>query len=193
MGRIGRCIILSGPSGVGKGSILKELFKDPTLRLNYSISMTTRSMRAGETNGKEYFFVSREEFEDAIITGQLLEYAEFVGNLYGTPLKYVNDILLRGDNVLLEIEVNGQKQVIEKLPNAVTIFIVPPNLEALEARIRGRRSEPEPIVQQRLNKAKNELLMAKDYQYVVVNDELSKTTMEIAKIIHKIEKENTNA
>lgn len=167
----GLLIILSGPSGVGKGTIRKMFEQDECLNLAYSTSMTTRKPRDGEVNGKDYFFTSKEEFEKAIENDQLLEYAEFVGNYYGTPRKEVERLRREGKNVLLEIEVQGALQVQKKCPDAVSIFIVPPTMEELERRIRGRSTEPEEVVQQRLAKAESELKMAPKYKYTVCNDD----------------------
>ena len=178
----GLLIILSGPSGVGKGTVRQELFKDETLNLAYSISMTTRKPRPNEKEGVDYFFVSEKEFEDKIEKGELLEYAKFVGNYYGTPLKEVNRLRDEGKNVLLEIEVQGAIQVQEKCPDAVSIFIIPPSMEELERRIRGRSTEPEEIIQQRLAKASNEMKMVSQYKYIVCNDD-PKLAAELIKTI----------
>lgn len=167
----GLLIIISGPSGVGKGTIREYFMKDEGLNLTYSISMTTRSPRKNEVDGKDYIFTSKEHFEEAIRDGDLLEWAEFVGNYYGTPLSQIERLRSEGKNVLLEIEVQGAMQVREKCPDAVSIFIIPPSMEELEKRIRGRRSEPEEVVQQRLAKAVREMKMVKDYKYVVCNDD----------------------
>lgn len=167
----GLLIIISGPSGVGKGTIRNFFMNDETLKLAYSISMTTRSPRIGEVDGRDYIFTTKEKFKQAIENGELLEWAEFVGNYYGTPLSIVEELRNQGKNVLLEIEVQGAMQVKEKCPDALSIFIIPPNMEELEKRIRGRRSEPEEIVQQRLAKAAGEIKMVKDYKYVVCNDD----------------------
>ena len=167
----GLLIIISGPSGVGKGTIRNFFMNDEALKLAYSISMTTRSPRIGEVDGRDYIFTTKEQFEQAIENGELLEWAEFVGNYYGTPLSLVEDLRNQGKNVLLEIEVQGAMQVKEKCPDALSIFTIPPNMEELEKRIRGRRSEPEEIVQQRLAKAAGEMKMVKDYKYVVCNDD----------------------
>ena len=167
----GLLIVLSGPSGVGKGTILKEFVNDPELNLAYSVSMTTRKMRPGEVEGVNYNFVDRSAFEQAIREGELLEYAEFVGNYYGTPLKNVEKLRAEGKNVLLEIEVQGCQQVMEKCPDALTIFIIPPSMEELEKRIRGRRTEPEEIVQQRLSKASREMELVDQYKFIVCNED----------------------
>ncbi len=179
----GKLIILSGPSGVGKGTVREKLFEDESLNLAYSISMTTRSPRIGEVEGKHYFFVDKDTFEKKIAEHEFLEYASFVGNYYGTPKSYVDQLLNLGKNVLLEIEVQGALQVMQKCPEALTIFLVPPSMEELEKRIRGRRSEEEHIVQERLNKAKSEIATRDQYKHVVCNDDVLLARDEIAKII----------
>lgn len=181
----GLLIIISGPSGVGKGTIRSYFMDDPELNLVYSTSMTTRCPRVGEQDGVDYFFTDKKKFEEAIAKGELLEWAEFVGNYYGTPLVEVNRLRDEGKNVLLEIEVQGATQVREKCPDALSIFIIPPSMEELEKRIRGRRSEPEEIVQQRLAKAERELTMVKDYKYVVCNDDPKLAADMIALIIRR--------
>ena len=128
--------------------------------------MTTRSPRQGEQDGVDYIFTTKESFENAIKNGELLEWAEFVGNYYGTPMEEVEKLRNEGKNVLLEIEVQGATQVREKCPDALSIFIIPPSMEELEKRIRGRRSEPEEIVQQRLAKADKEMKMMNNYKYI---------------------------
>ncbi|MEY3691866.1 MAG: guanylate kinase [Bacillota bacterium] len=181
----GLLIILSGPSGVGKGTIRKRIMQDPSLNLIYSVSMTTRSIRPGEVDGKDYFFVNQETFQEAINNNYLLEWAEFVGNRYGTPKAEIQKLRQAGKNVLLEIEINGAKQVIAKAtgPGLVTIFLMPPSFEALEARIRKRKTESELIIQERLAKAKREMNLHHDYQYLVVNDDVEKTSQQIIDII----------
>jgi len=179
----GLLIILSGPSGVGKGTVRQELFKDESLNLAYSISMTTRKPRPKEIEGIDYFFVGEDEFKEKIDNHELLEYAQFVGNYYGTPRFYVDQLLDEGKNVVLEIEVQGALQVMEKCPHALTIFLVPPSFEELERRIRGRRTEEESIVQERLNKARKEIATKDEYKYVVVNDDVVKAKEQIANII----------
>lgn len=181
----GMLIILSGPSGVGKGTVREELFKDDSLNLAYSISMTTRKPRPVERDGIDYFFVEEDEFKRKIHEGKLLEWAQFVGNYYGTPKDYVDQLLDEGKNVVLEIEVQGALQVMEKCPEATTIFIVPPSMEELERRIRGRRTEDENIVQQRLAKARKEIATKDEYKYVVENDDILEAKDKIAKIIRE--------
>lgn len=149
----GLLIVLSGPSGVGKGTILKEFVEDPELNLAYSVSMTTRGCGRGKWKASIITLLTVRPLNRRSKTAELLEYAEFVGNYYGTPLKNVEKLRSEGKNVLLEIEVQGCQQVMEKCPDALTIFIIPPSMEELEKRIRGRGTEPEEIVQQRLSKA----------------------------------------
>ena len=179
----GHLFILSGPSGVGKGTVRKELMKDPSLRLFYSVSMTTRSPRPGEVDGKDYYFVTPEQFDDNLRRGNLLEWAEFVGNRYGTPKDKVEEMLCSGKNVLLEIEVNGSMEVLAKCPEAISIYLMPPSFAALEARIRGRSTESEEIIEQRLANARHELTMGDKYKYRVENDDVLRAASEIAAII----------
>ncbi|MFR7591141.1 MAG: guanylate kinase [Longibaculum sp.] len=179
----GLLIILSGPSGVGKGTVRQELFKDESLNLAYSISMTTRKPRPTEKEGVDYFFVSEEEFVAKIENDELLEYAKFVGNYYGTPKFYVEKLLNEGKNVVLEIEVQGALQVMRKCPQALTIFLVPPSFEELERRIRGRRTEAEEVVKERLDKARKEIATKDEYKYVVENDDVLAAKEKIAEII----------
>lgn len=181
----GLLIVLSGPSGVGKGTIRRRVFEDEALNLSYSISMTTRKPRRFETEGVDYFFVDEDFFVNNIEKGNFLEFAKFVGNYYGTPKDYVEKLRNEGKNVFLEIEVEGAKQVLSKMEgeDILSIFLVPPSLEELERRIRGRRSEPEDIVQERLNKAKREIGLKDSYQYIVLNDTVARASEEIKRII----------
>lgn len=171
MNQRGLLIIFSGPSGVGKGTVRDLFIENEELNLAYSISMTTRAPRAGEVDGEDYFFVSRETFLKAIENGELLEYAEFVGNFYGTPIAEVNRLRDEGKNVLLEIEVQGALQVIERAPDALSIFLVPPNMEELRRRIEGRRTESAELVHERLSKAAKEMELVNQYRYVICNDD----------------------
>lgn len=179
----GLLVVISGPSGVGKGTVRKALFEMTNHNLTYSVSMTTRNKRPGEIDGKDYYFVSKEEFENKIKDGKFLEYAQFVGNYYGTPLDKVNEQLDNGNEVVLEIEVEGAQQVKEKMPDCVTIFIVPPGREALYDRLKGRGTETEEIIQERIAKADREFKKAKIYDYIVVNDEVSNAADKIMAII----------
>ena len=161
--------------------------KDPTLNLWYSVSLTTRNQRPGEVNGREYYFVSEKEFEENLDRGNLLEHATFVGHHYGTPLDKMVEKRNEGKNVILEIEVNGTLQVLEKLKgeDIVSIFLMPPSFKDLEARIRGRSTEGEQAIEERLAKAKREMGMSKHYAYVVTNDNVARATAEIQGIIRK--------
>ncbi len=179
----GLLIVLSGPSGVGKGTVRKALFDMPNHNLVYSVSMTTRKMRPGERDGVDYYFVSKDEFEQLIHEGKFLEYAEFVGNYYGTPLDKINENLERGNEVVLEIEVDGALQVKKKVPNCVMIFLVPPGKEALYERLRRRGTESEEIIEERVQKANREFKKAKYYDYIVVNDEVHNAADRIMAII----------
>ena len=181
--RRGLLIVLSGPSGVGKGTVRKALFERADHDLVYSISMTTRSPRVGETNGVEYHFVSKEDFLNQIEKGNLLEYAEFCDNYYGTPLDKVNEQLESGQEVVLEIEVQGAMQVKEKMPDGVYIFIAPPSMKALEERLIHRGTEDQTIIQKRLQKARNEIKVASEYGYMVVNDTVENAADRIMAII----------
>lgn len=184
----GLLIIISGPSGVGKGTIRKEIMDDETLNLAYSVSMTTRKIRDGEIDGKDYYFVSNEEFDRNIKEDNLLEWAEFVGNKYGTLKSEIERLRNLGKNVLLEIEVNGTKQVLQKCQgdDVLSIFLIPPSLEELENRIRARSTESEEAIQKRLAKAEKELKMQDDYKYVVLNDDRHRAANEIKTIIRQI-------
>ncbi|WP_369902971.1 guanylate kinase [Bacillus manliponensis] len=168
----GLLIVLSGPSGVGKGTVRKELFSQENTNLQYSISMTTRKPREGEVDGVDYFFRTKEEFEEMIRNDQLLEWAEFVGNYYGTPIEYVEQTLEQGKDVFLEIEVQGALQVKKAFPEGVFIFLAPPSLSELKNRIVGRGTETEEVIQNRLTVAKEEIEMMDAYDYVVENDEV---------------------
>ena len=179
----GLLVVISGPSGVGKGTVRKALFSMPNHNLVYSVSMTTRPMRPGEQEGVDYYFVSREEFEKRIEEGKFLEHAEFVGNYYGTPLDKVNERLEAGNEVVLEIEVEGALQVKRKVPECVMIFIVPPGKQALYDRLRKRGTECEEIIEARIEKANREFKLAKYYDYIVVNDEVNNAADRIMAII----------
>lgn len=167
----GLLIVISGPSGVGKGTVRRFFENDERLSITYSTSMTTRLPRNGEVDGRDYFFTTKEKFENAIKNGELLEYAQFVGNYYGTPAAEVERLRNEGKNVLLEIEVQGATQVQQKVDEAVTIFIIPPSMEELERRIRGRQTEAEEIIQQRLAKAQQEMKLMGQYKYIVCNED----------------------
>ncbi len=179
----GLLIVLSGPSGVGKGTVRKELFTQPDTNYEYSVSMTTRSPREGEVDGTDYFFKTREDFESLIEQNKLLEYAEYVGNYYGTPLDYVNETLDAGRDVFLEIEVVGAAQVRAIAPDGLFIFLAPPSLSALEDRLVGRGTETSEVIQSRVLKAREELEMMNLYDYVVENDEVQNACDRINAIV----------
>lgn len=189
----GLLIILSGPSGVGKGTVRKQVMKDKTLRLHYSISMTTREKRSREVDGIDYYFVTNEQFQKNIDEGNFLEWCEFVGNRYGTPKSKIEELRNKGENVFLEIEVNGATQVLEKMGNdegVVSIFLLPPSIKALENRIRNRRTESEEIIKARLEKGKSEMNKVSNYKYIVLNDHVNKASNEICRIIREEIAEN---
>jgi guanylate kinase len=167
----GLLFVLSGPSGVGKGTIMKEIRQQDT-NLRYSISMTTRQPREGEIDGVHYHFTTKEKFQELIADNKLLEWAEFVGNYYGTPLDYVTETLNRGEDVILEIEVQGALQVKKNYPEAIFIFLMPPSLSELRSRIVGRGTETEDIINNRLSVAREEIEMMSLYDYVVENDKV---------------------
>lgn len=189
----GLLIILSGPSGVGKGTIRKQLFQDyPELNLSYSISFTTRSPRENEIDGVDYFFISSQHFDLQINKKNLLEYAEFVGNKYGTPKDLVMKQLDQGKSVLLEIEVNGAKQVLKNFQNDnIVSFFITSSLEQIKERITNRRTESAEIINERLQKAKQEMDEATLYDYIIPNNTVEQATQEIATLIKtRLEKIN---
>lgn len=168
-GKRGVLFVFSGPSGVGKGTLKAKLFEEFADRIAYSVSATTRGPREGEVDGKDYFFISRQEFERRVKNNEFLEYAEFAGNCYGTPRAYVEKLLDSGMNVVLEIDVQGALQVMKSMPECVSVFILPPSFEELEHRLRGRGTETEEKVRERLETAKRELPYAPQYDYQIVN------------------------
>ncbi|AZV42209.1 guanylate kinase [Peribacillus asahii] len=179
----GLLIVLSGPSGVGKGTVRKAIFSEPDKSFEYSISMTTRLPREGEVDGVDYFFKTREEFEALIEQGKLLEHAEFVGNYYGTPVDYVRETIEAGKDIFLEIEVEGAKQVREKFPDGLFIFLAPPSLSELENRIVNRGTDTEEVIQRRMKVAKEEIELMSLYDYVVENDSVEKACEKVNCII----------
>ena len=179
----GLLIVISGPSGVGKGTVREALFKMTGHDLVYSISMTTRKPRLGETEGKEYYFVSREEFEENIKLGKMLEYAEYVNNYYGTPLDKVKEHLEIGKEVVLEIEAQGAQQVRQKMKEAVLIFIAPPSMKELYSRLLIRGTESQEVIEERVTKAQREIGLAYMYDYIVVNDTVDNAADKIMAII----------
>ena len=182
MQRKGMLIIVSGPSGVGKGTICAELrARNPQIR--ESISMTTRARRNSETEGVDYFYVSEERFNEMAAHGEMLEHAYVHGNQYGTPLAYVVEQLEQGYDVLLEIDVQGSIQAMKAYPDAVTIFILPPNRAELRNRLIKRATETPEAISLRLRNAELELFMTKEYQYCVVNDEVDRAVSKVEAIL----------
>lgn len=178
----GILFILSGPSGVGKGTVRQRLFEHET-HLKYSVSATTRNKRPGEKHGVDYFYKSHEEFQDMIAQKKLLEHAQYVNNYYGTPRDYVEEQLELGNDVFLEIEVQGAMQVKENFPQGVFIFLFPPSLDELKNRIITRGTETDDLVLNRLQEAKNEISMMSEYDYVVVNDHVDHAVSKVQAII----------
>ena len=187
----GLLIILSGPSGVGKETVRNRLMKIKKFELIYSISMTTRAPRGQEVDGVNYYFVSEEVFKDNIAEDNFLEYAKFVGNYYGTPKDKVEKLRREGHNVLLEIEINGAKQVLSRVHDegVMSFFLMPPSIEVLEDRIRKRKTESDELIAERLNKGKEEMTMIDDYDYVILNDKVNRAAKEIADLITRRLKE----
>lgn len=178
----GILIVLSGFSGAGKGTLMKELMKTYD---NYalSISMTTRNPRPGEEDGREYFFTTKENFEEKIAQNGLIEYAEYCGNYYGTPRDYVEKQLIAGKDVILEIEIQGMRKVKDMFPEMLPMFVTPPNATELERRLRGRGTETEEVIAKRLQRAVQEAEGVEDYEYLVINDDLQTCVEEIHSIV----------
>ncbi len=187
----GTLFIVSGPSGCGKGTVLAEILKQDNVY--YSVSATTRAPRPGEVNGVNYHFLSKDEFEKLIENGGMLEYANYCGNYYGTPKKPVEDMLAEGKNVILEIEVQGALKVMEKCPEAVSVFILPPSLKELRRRLHKRGTETEEVIEKRIGEAAGEIRKAVNYDYVMINGELEIAVSDLLSIINsqKLKKENS--
>ncbi len=183
MNERGMLFLLSGPSGVGKGTVRKALFRKNPHELLYSISATTRSPRRNEVNGRDYFFVSKAEFEKMINDGKMLEYAQYVDQYYGTPNTWIEQQRQQGNDVFMEIEVNGAMQVRSKVPDAILIFLLPPDLMQLRNRLELRGTESDEVINQRLKTARQEILMMTNYDYAVVNDKVDKAVKKVQTII----------
>lgn len=194
MSKRGVLMVVSGPAGVGKGTVCKQFLKDnPEVWL--SVSATTRSPRPGEEHGREYFFLSKEEFEDKIQSDNLLEYVCFVGNYYGTLKSAVEEKISAGIDVLLEIEVEGAMNVKKKFPDSVLVFVVPPSFTELAERLKGRGTETAEVIEKRLARAREEFECAKHYDYVLLNDTIDNAAEKLKNIITaekmKIERNKT--
>ncbi len=181
MSKKGLLFIISGPAGSGKGTIVSRVRE--LAQFDFSVSATTRSPRPGEEHGVHYYFIDKAEFEKKIENGEMLEHAQYVGNYYGTPKKPVEDTLAAGRNIVLDIEVQGALQVKEKMPDAVMIYILPPDYETLLSRIRGRGTETEEVIQKRMTQAKTEIESFPKYDYVVVNDTIEEAAADILSIL----------
>lgn len=179
----GRLIVISGPSGAGKSTVVFNAMGDRN-DCCFSTSVTTREPRPGEVDGREYFFINDAEFDSMVANDELLEHAEYVAHKYGTPRKFVLNKLDEGCNVILDIEVQGARQVRRKMPEAVTIFVVPPSLTELERRLRSRGTETEETVNARLERARQEYTEADFYDYIIINDDVEKAADELSAIIN---------
>ena len=178
----GSLIVVSGFSGAGKGTIMKKLVSE-TEDFALSISMTTRAPREGEQHGKEYYFVTKEVFEETIANDGLVEYACYCGNYYGTPKSYVDEMLSAGKNVLLEIEMQGAMKIIERFPEAVLLFVMPPSAKVLYERLVGRGTETKEVIDKRMARAVEESQGIEQYDYIVVNDDLDTCVEEVKAIV----------
>jgi guanylate kinase len=177
-----KLFVISGSSGVGKGTVINEFLKRHK-NFKLSISCTTRSMRVGEVDGINYFFLSKEDFSNCIKNNEFLEWAEFSGNFYGTKKAFVEECLSKGENIILEIDTKGALNVKKIMPEAILIFIAPPSTEELEARLRGRHTETEDAIQKRLNSIKLEIENAKFYDYKVINDTVENAVKKLEEIL----------
>ena len=182
MNRKGILVVVSGFSGVGKGTLMK-LLTERYGQYALSISATTRSPRVGEEDGREYFFRTREAFEELIANDQLVEYAEYCGNYYGTPREYVESQMEQGRDVILEIELQGALKIKKKFPKALLLFIVPPDAKTLLDRLRGRNTETEDVIQKRLARAAEESEGIEQYDYIIVNDDLDTCVKQVHELI----------
>jgi guanylate kinase len=183
MKKKGSLIIISGFAGTGKGTLVKKLIELYNGEYMLSVSATTRSPRPGEVEGRDYFFKTREEFDRMAEHGELLEYATFVDNSYGTPAAFVEEQRDRGVNVILEIEIQGAMKVREKVPDAILIFLLPPDADELERRLRGRGTETDEVIRRRLSRAYDESMGIESYDYVAVNDDIEACTKRVHDII----------
>ncbi len=184
MTRKGNLYIVSAPSGTGKTTLCR-IIMDRFSSLSYSVSHTTRLPRDGEVDGTDYYFVSKDEFKTMVNQDWLAEWAEVHGNYYGTSVSYLNECLSRGEDILLDIDVKGAKQIVNKYPAAVTIFIMPPTMEALKERLENRGTDTAEVIEKRLKNAENEISEKDFYQFIVVNDDLETAGQELTSILTK--------
>ena len=184
MNHKGLLIVISGFSGAGKGTLMKKLIEDYD-QYALSISMTTRAPREGEVHGREYFFATREQFEDKIKEGGFIEHAQYCGNYYGTPKDYVQEQLDAGKDVILEIEIQGAMKVKEQFPDAVLLFVMPPSIAVLHQRLVGRGTETEEVIVERLVRAEEEAVGIEGYDYIIINDDLNTCVKELHELLEK--------
>ena len=178
----GRLYIVSGPSGAGKDTVLSEVFQYCP-EISFSISSVTRPMRPGEIQGEKYNFITREKFLSMLENDELLEYNEYIGNYYGTPKAPVIAAIEKGQDILIEVDVNGAKEICEKLPEAVTVFIMPPSYQELKRRLSGRGTETQELIDKRMKEALNEIARATEFDYIVVNDDINTAVDDIIEVI----------
>jgi guanylate kinase len=179
----GKLVVISGPSGVGKGTLLKMLSDRHPHNMLFSISVTTRRPRPGEVDGRDYFFWTRKKFETEVEAGKFLEWAEYAGNLYGTPRETVEEWINLGQTVILEIELVGARQVAKTFPDALRVFVAPPSMEILEQRLRGRGKDPEDAIAKRLERAKEEIEAADEFDLTIINNDLDMALRQLEKAI----------
>lgn len=178
----GGVFVVAGPSGSGKDTLFKELFKRKP-EIKFSISSITRPMRVGEVEGEKYNFITREKFLNMLENDELLEYNEYIGNYYGTPKAPVIAAIEKGEDILIEVDVNGAKEICEKLPEAVTVFIMPPSYKELKRRLSGRGTETQELIDKRMKVALNEIARATEFDYIVVNDDINTAVDDIIEVI----------
>lgn len=185
--RRGKLYIISGPSGTGKSTIIEKVMRYRP-ELTFSVSATTRLPRKGDVEGETYYFKTKPQFEEMIKNGELLEYAQFAGNYYGTPIAPILEKMKNGIDTVLDIEVNGYRQIKEKIPEAVSIFIIPPSMEELERRLRSRGTDSDAVIEVRLKTAEKELEQMENYDYIVENDQVRNAVFQVLLIMASTER-----
>lgn len=178
----GGVFVVAGPSGSGKDTLFKELFKRKP-EIKFSISSITRPMRVGEVEGEKYNFITREKFLNMLENDELLEYNEYIGNYYGTPKAPVIAAIEKGEDILIEVDVNGAKEICQKLPEAITVFIMPPSYKELKRRLSGRGTETQDLIDKRMKEALNEIARATEFDYIVVNDDIDTAVDDIIEVM----------